>query len=55
MLEEARNAGIVKTEKKSQVLHNEQATGKDSAGVGQPLPGRDSGFCSEQDQHAQQG
>ncbi|XP_078360243.1 uncharacterized protein LOC144644596 [Oculina patagonica] len=53
--EEVRNTGIAEAGDKVQVLRDEKAADKVVPGVGPPVPGRDSGFCSEQDQLAQQG
>lgn len=52
--EEVRSTGIAEAGDKVQVLRQEKAAEKTVEGVGPPVPG-DSGFCSEQDQHAQQG
>lgn len=52
--EEVRSTGIAEASDKVQVLRDEKAAEKTVQGVGPPVPG-DSGFCSEQDQHAQQG
>lgn len=52
--EEVRSTGIAEASDKVQVLRDEKAAEKTVQGVGLPVPG-DSGFCSEQDQHAQQG
>lgn len=53
--EEVRSTGITEAGDKVQALRKEKAVDKVVPGVGPPVPGRDSGFCSEQDQHAQQG
>lgn len=52
--EEVRVTGIAEAGDKAQALRDEKAADKGVAGVGPPVPGRDSGFCSEQDQLAQQ-
>ena len=52
--EEVRSTGIVETGDKAQALRDEKAADNVVAGIGPPLPGRDSGFCSEQDQLTQQ-
>lgn len=53
--EEVRSTGIADAGDKVQALREEKAADKAVPGVVQPVPGRDSGFCSEQDQLAQQG
>ena len=53
--EEVRTTGITEAGDKVQALRDEKAAEKPVPGVGAPVPGRDSGFCSEQDQLAQQG
>ena len=53
--EEVRSTGITEAEDKVQALREEKTTDKAVPGVGPLVPGRDSGFCSEQDQLAQQG
>ena len=53
--EEVRNTGIAEAGDKVQALRDEKAAAdKVPPVVGAPVPGRDSGFCSEQDQLAQQ-
>ena len=52
--EEVRNTGIAEAGDKVQALRDEKAADKVLPAVGAPVPGRDSGFCSEQDQLAQQ-
>lgn len=52
--EEVRNTGVAEAGGKVQALHDEKAADKGIAVVRPPVPGRDSGFCSEQDQLAQQ-
>ena len=52
--EEVRSTGIAEAGDKVQSLRDEKAADKAIAVVGPPVPGRDSGFCSEQDQLAQQ-
>ena len=55
--EEARNAGLSDAGEKVQAIRDSNAQANAAAGT--PITtqqlGRDSGFCSEQDQHAQQG
>lgn len=46
--EEARTSGINEAGAKAQALRDEKQ------GTAPQIPGRDSGFCSEQDQHGQQ-
>ena len=53
--EEVRNTGIAEAGDKVQAFRDEKAADNGISGVGPPVPGRDSGFCSEQDQLAQQG
>lgn len=53
--EEARSSGMVEAGDKVQALREEKKADKVTPGVGPPVAGRDSGFCSEQDQHTQQG
>jgi hypothetical protein len=48
--EEARNSGITEASSQAQALRDEQQ----GTAPGPKIPGRDSGFCSEQDQHGQQ-
>ena len=52
--EEIRNTGVAEAGNKVQALGDEKAADKGIAVVGPPVVGRDSGFCSEQDQLAQQ-
>ena len=52
--EEVRSTGITEAGDKVQALRDEKSADKAIPVVGQPLPGRDSGFSSEQDQLAQQ-
>ena len=52
--EEVRNTGVAKAADKVQALRDEKAADRGIAVVGPPVPGRDSGFCSEQDQLTQQ-
>lgn len=49
--EEARNLGMTEAEEKVQALREEKAKEKIHPGVAAPVPGRDSGFGSEQDPH----
>ena len=50
--DESRNAGIAEAEQKAKALRDENA--QEGKGPGSQQPGQDSGFSSEQDQHAQQ-
>ena len=52
--EEVRSTGITEAGDNVQALRDEKAADKAIPVVGQPVPGRDSGFSSEQDQLAQQ-
>ena len=52
--EEVRSTGIAEAGDKVQALRDEKAADKAIPVIGPPVPGRDSGFCSEQDQLAQQ-
>ena len=49
--EEARNLGMTEAEDKVQALREEKAKENVHPGVAAPVPGRDSGFGSEQDPH----
>ena len=52
--EEARNLGMTEAEDKVQELREEKAKEKVHPGVAAPVPGRDSGFGSEQDPHTRE-
>lgn len=52
--EEVRSTGMTEAADKVQAVREEKAADKAIPGVGPPVPGRDSGFCSEQSQLAQQ-
>lgn len=52
--EEARNLGMTEAEDKVHALREEKAKEKIHPGVAALVPGRDSGFGSEQDPHTQE-